>query len=240
MEIEKYKNKDVTITNDVALYYEMLGTQYVADEFEKRVIGGQFDVDFSKMGNLSEEEKQQVWEVIIKMLMEDDISKTRLRINMVGVVLSYLKRYSHVREWDVLLRLYNDDNLSRVLDDTIARGNEVRWKDFKDYYYNEYKECLGREYYFEIPLKGEGRFSTKYDKKTNYRVKYEGVWVYVNSLSDVIDDYETRFPRLVKGVLNITEVTTDLYSALQMLSYQFDGFNKYYLDEEFVRKGYRK
>lgn len=130
------------ITSEIALYYLSLGKDYFNGRWEEglkeKVTGIMKDVE--RMGTISKQDKQEVWEVLTYL----NIGKhSAIDLYEYKKLADFLGHDSLVGEWDKSLILFNSDILYYKWE---QMGNPIttqKWNDFKEYY-SEYTQFLKR------------------------------------------------------------------------------------------------
>lgn len=237
MKIEKFEQKEVLITNDVALYYITLGSESVVNELLGKTQTDMYTIDFSEMGYLSENDKQEIWEVLLLMVMQYENKRIGMRRAVAGVRYNFLTHYKLTREWDILLRVYNNEVMYDRMQELLCGSDYVMWQDFKDYY-EEYKKFLGRECYVVNP---HGSIVSEYGMTLqNYEYTVgrhlDEDTLHVHTLDDEIAYFEKRYPVVCKGTISIFDLG---FRASRELSRMADRY-KHFCDEFFKREVFKK
>lgn len=230
MEIEKFKKKEVSIANEVANYYLTLGSDYVVSGLKEEGQTENYTIDFSKMGDLSEDEKQEVWEVILLMMLKYEHEKLGMRRYVAGVSYNFLSHYALAREWHILLRVYNNDIMSSRMQEYLFNDKEIKWQDLKDFY-AEYKEVLGRECYVtKARISVDDSSLQEYLYVRKQQEDFDNL--YVNSLDDVIEDYEKRYPVLLEGNVDASALGFREWRDISSLANRYRDFcSVFFMDE---------
>lgn len=213
-------NKDVVITSPIAMYYLMLDSNIFIDNILDGKTLLDFMVDVDGRVNLSDEEKQDIFDVsTLKVTRECSLGSG---VFSDTYLLGRPFKHKLVREWDKLLRDFNMYlflcRYGEELQKTLHSG-QGDWLAFKKFY-NTYKDFLGREEYaiMDEPYEYEG--VVPYKRTITLK---NGDVRYVYSVDDALNFIERRYPdALIKNIHDnvngghISSCLRKLYKGLNM------------------------
>lgn len=205
MSTRGYRTKDIEIKSPIAMYYFNLGADYFMDNIMGYSSLGTFHDDLMSICTLSDEEKQEIWEIVV--LLSDYRT----------VMFNDYRIFSLVREWDKRLYMFNRYVLKcRV--NALYRSSieDFGWKEFKKFY-GKYKTFLEREEYVDmsgsVVTDRELPTDPKSEKLILMGRKSGGC-----TLGDVIKDLEESYPELLENRVLLDDNKSDILWVIVQIS----------------------